>query len=158
MELSQADQLAQEIQLLLAMACSRIAVVGSIRRRRPFPHDIDLLCIPNNQGRFLMALNTIGEKVKEGPKIATRRYKGQQVDIYIATPETWYTLLLIRTGSKQHNIWLTTLAKGMGLTLHADGSGLLPRGVMGPRLAGESEESFFAVLRLPYRTPQQREL
>ena len=159
--LAQAEKLAAELVSELGPVCHRIDIAGSIRRRVPEVKDIDLVIIPGDgQGLF----GNLDTRLRQmgcqfgGPKIRRLVYKGALVDIYIATPETWYTLLLIRTGSKEHNIWLTTLAKGMGLTLHADGRGLLPRGVMGPRLAGESEESFFAVLRLPYRTPQQREL
>ena len=46
------------------------------------------------------------------------------LDIYVATPETWATLLLIRTGSRAHNIKLCARARAMGMRLHADGSGL----------------------------------
>src|SRR6266446_3745254 len=46
------------------------------------------------------------------------------VDIYMATEESWATLLLIRTGSAEHNIWMCARARACGGKLHADGSGL----------------------------------
>jgi len=46
------------------------------------------------------------------------------VDLYLCTPETWATTLLIRTGSAEHNIWLCNRARLRRGNLHADGSGL----------------------------------
>ena len=37
------EALAAEVVTLLAPHCERIEVVGSIRRKRPLPRDIDLL-------------------------------------------------------------------------------------------------------------------
>jgi len=36
------------------------------------------------------------------------------LDVYIATPDAWATLLLIRTGSKEHNIRMCMRARIMG--------------------------------------------
>lgn len=55
------------------------------------------------------------------------------VDLYLCTPETWATTLLIRTGSAAHNIWLCQRARAMGGKLHADGSGLELPGQYDPR-------------------------
>lgn len=52
------------------------------------------------------------------------RKTGIGIDIYVATPETWATLLLIRTGSKENNIRLCSLAKRKGWHLKANGDGL----------------------------------
>lgn len=92
--------------------------------------------------------------MKMGPKIITLDWMGRQVDLYVATPETWFTLLLIRTGSTQHNIKLTTLAKKKGWHLYADGRGLFNE--KGVRVAGDSEESFFQALGIPYVEPWRR--
>ena len=83
-----------------------------------------------------------------------RQYKGVSVDFYIASPDTWYTLLLIRTGSTEHNIRLTSLAKRRGWHLHASGKGLTNES--GERIAGDSEESFFEALGIPYLPPERR--
>ncbi len=155
MELKQAWALAQEIVDQLALCCERIEVAGSIRRQRPFPRDVDIVLIPRSQGQLASALQSLGESRLGGQKLAERVYKGVQVDLYFATPETWHTLLLIRTGSKTHNIKLTTLAKKKGWHLYASGRGLFNE--KGERIAGDTEWSFFEALGLPYAEPWERE-
>ena len=160
MELQQARTLSQEVVSLLSPHCQRIEVVGSIRRKTPFPRDIDLVLIPGNQGALAMALHNLGTHISTGEKIARRLYKGIGVDVYIATPETWACHLLIRTGSKEHNIKLTGLAKRRGWQLHADGRGLFngreDSNEKRVRLAGDTEESFFVALQIPYLLPEMR--
>lgn len=157
MELKQAQKLAGQIVAELAPHCERIEVVGSIRRQRPFPRDIDILLVPGNQGRLAVALYKLGEPKKAGTKYQQREYKGEQVDIYIATPETWFTLLLIRTGSVAHNIKLTVAAKNRGWHLYADGRGLFNSANPPERIAGNTDESFFEALGLDYAGPLCRE-
>lgn len=154
MELKQATEIAHEIVQALQPFCQKIEVAGSIRRKKPFVHDIDIVLIPANQGSLLVALRDVGTRIKEGSAIVQRQYRGAMVDFYIATPETWYTLLLIRTGSKEHNIRLTTLAKRRGWHLHASGKGLTNGN--NERIAGDSEESFFEALGIPYLPPGAR--
>jgi DNA polymerase/3'-5' exonuclease PolX len=45
MELQQAQKIASQVIQTLKPFCERIEVAGSIRRKRPFVHDIDLVCI-----------------------------------------------------------------------------------------------------------------
>lgn len=88
------------------------------------------------------------------------------LDVYIATPESWATLLLVRTGSAEHNIWLAQRAKACGGKLHADGSGLelpgqydpLEQRVVNMRVVrAQSEEEIFKALGLPLPFPADRE-
>ncbi len=76
------------------------------------------------------------------------------LDVYYATPETWATLLLIRTGSKENNIRLATLANKRGWRLAASGDGLFNE--KGERIAGDSEESIYETLGLRYQEPWER--
>ena len=46
------------------------------------------------------------------------------VDLYLADEKTFVTLILIRTGSKEHNMKLTSIARQKGLKLFASGKGL----------------------------------
>ena len=156
MKLGYARMLAQEVVDYLAPFCDRIEVAGSIRRQKPFPRDIDIVLIPANQGKLATALQGLGEKRRGGSKIEERLYKGVQLDLYFAVPETWATLLLIRTGSKEHNIKLTTLAKRKGWTLHASGRGLCNEA--DERIAWESEQQIFVALGQPYAEPRDREV
>lgn len=162
MELKRAQDISQEIVQKLKPYCSQIEVAGSIRRKKPFVHDIDIVLIPANQGQLLLALRALGQ-IKSGAGKLLRidiptSFGGCSVDFYIATPETWATLLLIRTGSKEHNIKLCSLARQKGMILHADGSGLfkMPPGISVKRMAGDTEESIFQALGLTYKKPEER--
>lgn len=154
MELEFAKNTAAELMAELSPCTTRIEVAGSIRRQRPTVRDIDLVLIPKNQGLLDNKLRELGCQFG-GPKIRRLVYKGALVDIYIATPETWAALLLIRTGSTRHNVRLCTRARSLGLQLKADGQGLVD--YLGKRVAGDTEESIFTALGLPFKPPEERE-
>jgi DNA polymerase/3'-5' exonuclease PolX len=153
-----AERIANDIKTWLAPHCQRIEIAGSIRRRKPFVHDIDIVAWPSNQGQFITACQSV-----PGGRLTT---KGQlqiilpmvTIDLYIADERTWATLLLIRTGSKESNIELCRRAQTKGLKLHADGSGLFKKDAYGveQRIAEESEEEIFHALNLPYKRPEER--
>ena len=109
MELVQAQAIADEFVKVLSPACSRIMICGSIRRKKILVHDIDIVGIPSNQGQLLGALQSLG-KIKSGAgkmiRVGMGFTRGIDLDFYVATPETWATLILIRTGSKEHNFRL----------------------------------------------------
>ena len=77
-----------------------------------------------------------------------------QIDLYFAEPETWATLLLIRTGSTENNIRLATRAKELGWHLAASGDGLFNEN--GERIAGDTEISIYNALGLPWQRPEER--
>lgn len=76
-----------------------------------------------------------------------------QLDIFCARADTWATLLLCRTGSREHNIFFANYAKERGghwnpykgLTLNGD---LVP---------AKTEEDLYAALGVPYLDPPDRE-
>jgi len=154
MDLARANEIACDIKSQLEMYCERIEIAGSIRRKKPFVHDIDMICIPNNQGQFIAKLQSLGRIKMGGNKLIRCQLPEISLDIYIATPEIWATLLLIRTGSAKHNVMLCTRAQKMGMKLHADGSGLTKHG---DRIAGDTEESIFEALDMKYKSPEDRE-
>jgi len=164
MELQQAQNISQEIIDKLSPYCQpdKCVVAGSIRRKKRLDiHDVDLVLIPNNQGKFITACQDIGRLTTKGA-LQLILPTGVMLDLYIATPDTWATLLLIRTGSKEHNIKLCSLARQKGMVLHADGSGLfnvapdLESPYREARIAGDTEESIFEALGLPYKRPEER--
>lgn len=157
MDLEFAESIASQVVEKLKPYCDRIEIAGSIRRRHPFPGDIDLVCIPSNQGQFIIACQQIGKLTLKGQLQVI--VNGVIVDLYIATPETWATMLLIRTGSKEHNKMLCIRAQRKGMKLHADGRGLFTRDVYGTehRIAGDTEASIFEALGLKYVEPEKRE-
>jgi len=117
----------------LGQHISKIEICGSIRRKKEFVNDVDLVIITNPEASYQFGQESFNDTVirlneKETPllgkKIKRFWYKNISIDIYIATEETFETLMLIRTGSKEHNIRLTTAARSKGLKLYASGSGL----------------------------------
>lgn len=173
-ELTKAKTIAGGITSALSPFCKRIQIAGSIRRGKPEVHDIDIVGIPTGQAFYTM-LNRLG-KVTGGPKIYKIELpirdgaKSFAADIYIATEATWATLLLIRTGSEDHNKRLCALARSRGMKLHADGSGLFKEIKFSPAamevLRGiepavsipcATETDIFKALGLPYKSPSERE-
>jgi DNA polymerase (family 10) len=158
MRLDIAESVGETIVKLLRPHCEKIEIVGSVRRRKPACHDIDIVLIPGPDAWALnAALKRIGRQKTSGEKM--RQFitaaGGAQVDIYFATPETWATLLLIRTGSKESNIRLCTAAGARGWKLCATGSGLFDE--HGERIAGDTEESIFIKLGMAYVPPERRD-
>lgn len=158
-ELSRAQKVAEGIVELLSPYCSRPPeVVGSIRRKRPWVNDIDLVLLPNPLdlwGLHAELTRLGGGKLKmSGNKILRAMYGSIQVDVYIASEETWATLLLIRTGSAENNIRLATVARDRGWHLAASGDGLFDE--TGERVAGDTEQSIYAALGLRYQAPEDR--
>ncbi len=154
MELEKAQQIAAEVVKVLAPYCSRIEVAGSIRRRKPLVNDIDIVLIPSDPWNLTGEIARLGAVTAHGAKIQRVQHQGAWIDLYMATPETWATLLLIRTGSKENNIRLCSLAKRKGWHLFADGSGLFNEN--GSRVAGDSEKSIYEALGLLYQDPWER--
>lgn len=165
MDLVNAKQLANILVDELRPYCDLVEIAGSIRRGKPQVKDIDIVAIPNDIKMITAGLfdtrglvDSLADPLSRanrtnGLKRASFTHKGAPIDIYWATPETWSTLLLIRTGSKEHNIKLCNIAKSKGMHLHASGDGLFSNGT---RIAGDTEESIFEALGIPYLEPQSR--
>lgn len=134
--LHQAIARAEKIRDALAQYCTRIAIAGSIRRARETVNDIDLVAEPKdgianadgqtyNQAMRLRCREN-AHVIREGAAILHLRAKdGCQIDIYFATPArkdllsatpgNWGSILLCRTGSKEHNVKVCQAAQKLGL-------------------------------------------
>jgi DNA polymerase/3'-5' exonuclease PolX len=170
-----AERLAHQIAAALTPFCDQIEVAGSIRRRRPLVGDIDLVVLPK-PGQ----LEALKERCKRNTKVLTDgdqnlivelKTTGDepvQLDIFIAKPEVremfettptnFGSLLLCRTGSVAHNIYLVQHAKALGLVWNPY------HGVFGPDGTGRSklrasatEAEIFSALKLPFVKPEDRE-
>lgn len=155
MQLEQAQRIADSITERLRPYCQKIEVAGSVRRKKPVVKDIDFVLIPADRYAVDRQLMELGSVKMAGIKIARVEMDSITIDVYYATPETWATLFLIRTGSTQSNIRLATLAKKRGWRLAASGDGLFDEN--NERIAGDTEESIFRALDLEYREPWERD-
>lgn len=161
----------------------RAEVAGSIRRRRPSVHDIDLVVeldpsdpwvmrrIEQDLGDMLVADGASEHwrfrVVKEGSSIVSFVSEGKtahtpgwvpfgpNLDLYLTSADLFATTLLIRTGSAGHNARLAQQAKVKWRKLAVSQGVLdLKTGRVIPTL---TEADVFAALDTPYVAPEARE-
>lgn len=164
MRLEDAAVLADRIVHCIEHLCDKIQVVGSIRRKRPEVHDIDIVLIPQawmwNTIIQCLKIDMKACVVKAGQELATLEVpigatnETISVDIYKARPETWGVLLLIRTGSKEHNIMMCSKVRTLGMMLSA-AQGVIKDGKV---IASRSEKEIFRALGMEYIEPENREI
>lgn len=128
MEYEKIKELADEFVKEIKPFCEKFDVCGSIRRKKANCKDIDIVLLPKDnfnlrlpflQGKILNS----GKKFiieTNGQKLVRLNYQDVKVDIYIATPENYEVLKLIRTGSAEHNKKLCQLALDNGMHLRFD--------------------------------------
>jgi len=155
MDLERAQKIASEVVTRLTPYCDRIEVAGSIRRKKSRVNDVDIVLIPSDLWNLTHEIMGLGPAKVSGTKIQRVNCNGTQIDIYFADEDTWATLLLIRTGSAENNIYLASLAKRKGWRLAASGDGLFNE--EGQRIAGESELSIYQALGVRWQWPWERE-
>jgi DNA polymerase (family 10) len=154
MELEEAQKLANQIVELIFFFCDKITVAGSIRRKKLIVRDVDIVLIPKPL-LWPRIISTLQRKMdakvlKAGNKVAQLTIDGINVDLYSADVKTWEALLLIRTGSAEHNIKLSIQAMKMGMKLTH--SGLTKDG----KIIASTEKGIFKALGLDYVPPEER--
>ena len=149
--------------------CEKAQIAGSIRRRKGGVNDIDLVIQPKPEcAAWLNIIKQIRSEFdavteKQGEKLAvmyipfaSKHGQGYvQVDLYRATRATFGILLLVRTGSKEHNVHLCNVALIQGMRLLYS-QGLVDKD--GKVIAGKTEEEVFEALGLSFVVPQDREI
>jgi DNA polymerase/3'-5' exonuclease PolX len=180
LRLEDARVLANRVLDAIAPLVDWAEVAGSIRRERPEVNDIDIVAIPKTLTRStpLSPVVYVGESIvwqqiipdtlmkklglvdhQRGQELLRLSFPENRfpVDIYRARDETWGVIFLIRTGSKEHNVKLCSLARSKGLKLSAR-QGLVTQGGFGQIIASKTEEEIFAALGLGYVEPKDREV
>jgi DNA polymerase (family 10) len=154
MELEQAQKFANQIVELISLFCDRIIVAGSVRRQKSQVRDVDIVLIPKPL-LWSRIISTLQKKMdaqvlKCGEKVAQLTIDGINVDLYSTNSKEWETLLLIRTGSAEHNIKLSIQARKMGMKLSH--KGLVRDGI----IVASTEEGIFKALGMEYVPPEER--
>ncbi len=176
---SEVEPLAFKILQTVTPFCEKAEIAGSLRRQRGRVNDIDIVVLPRaepissvNWLRLIQAVRADFDAVtdRQGsqlfvgyvpfrrtlPSLCDINLDGHvQVDLYRATPSTWGVQLLVRTGSKEHNVMLCNLALSKGMRLQYS-QGLVDKD--GHVIAGRTEEEVFAAVGLPFLIPQDREI
>jgi DNA polymerase (family 10) len=135
---------------------TRVDVAGSFRRGCETVGDLDVLVCsrqPFDIGRALREYDESSAVLANGPTRASAVLKsGLQVDVRLVAPESYGAALYYFTGSKAHNIHVRRLAMARGLKINEYG---VFRGRK--RVAGDTEDSVFLSIGLPYIEPELRE-
>ena len=171
--LARARKIAEKVAAELAPFCARIEVAGSIRRGRPEVGDIDLVLVPADRRGLEARVTSRCRLEKVGSQyLVARMADGTQLDLWMADPgpaqverdifgapigplrpANFGSLLLCRTGSAGHNVFLIEAAKRRGLVWNAHW-GVFRDGIC---IASEREEDIFQALGLQFVGPEQRE-
>jgi len=134
----------------------RVVAAGSYRREKETIGDLDILATARHgkavTDRFT-AYPEVEEVLARGETKASVRLRSKlQVDLRVVPEESYGAALQYFTGSKDHSVVLRQLAQQQGLKLNEYG---VFRGET--RVAGETEESVYAAVGLPWIPPELRE-
>jgi DNA polymerase (family 10) len=133
-----------------------VVVAGSFRRGRETVGDLDLLVTAATGAPVMQrfaAYDEVRELLSAGETRASAVLEcGLQVDVRLVAQESYGSALQYFTGSKAHNIALRSIARERRLKLNEYG---VFRGEK--RIAGDTEESVYRTLGLPWIPPELRE-
>jgi DNA polymerase (family 10) len=135
----------------------QVAIAGSYRRGRETVGDLDVLVTTDADGEEVMlravAYPGVARVTAHGPTRAAFELKGGlAVDVRVVPRAAYGAAMHYFTGSKAHNIAIRRMGQDRGLKINEYG---VFRGE--DRVAGETEESVFASVGLPYIEPELRE-
>jgi len=137
-----------------ALTPGTFEVAGSYRRGKATVGDIDIVS-KESPRTVNPKLRPIAEKmINEGEQKTSIRILGERVDIRFADPESFGSMLIYLTGSKDFNIRLRAIAIDHGLKLNEYG---LEERAGGGLHTYPDEVSLLATLGLPYIPPEIRE-
>jgi DNA polymerase (family X) len=131
-------------------------VAGSYRRMKETVGDLDLLVAsdePEAVTKRFAGYGEVKQVTAQGPTRASAVLAcGLQCDLRVVAKESFGAALHYFTGSKAHNIAVRKLGIARGLKVNEYG---VWKGKT--RIAGETEESVYAAVGLPYIEPELRE-
>ncbi|MDF9393324.1 MULTISPECIES: DNA polymerase/3'-5' exonuclease PolX [Methylococcus] len=133
-----------------------VVVAGSYRRARETVGDIDILVTAGPDSPVMerfTAYDEVVEVLSHGPTRSSVVLGCKlQVDLRVVEPESYGAALHYFTGSKAHNIAIRRLGQERGLKINEYG---VFEG--NKRIAGETEQSVFRAVGLPFIPPELRE-
>lgn len=175
----------------LKPVCHELVIAGSLRRRKAEVGDVEVLYIPrivdvpDPQDFFgkqiranaadlvlqqLLSEGTIGKRLNakmtttwgDVNKLGTHPASGVPIDLFAASHENWWNLLVCRTGGMESNIAIASAAKDSGWQWCPYGPGFrrnAPHG-KGPKWSmwkeTKSEREVFEFVGLDYLEPWER--
>jgi DNA polymerase (family 10) len=134
----------------------QVVIAGSYRRAKETVGDIDILVTARPTSPVIdrfVAYSEVAEITARGKtRAAVRLASKLQVDVRVVPDESYGAALHYFTGSKAHNIAIRELGQQRGLKINEYGVFKNSH-----RIAGETEESVFQSVGLPFIPPELRE-
>jgi DNA polymerase (family 10) len=134
----------------------QVVIAGSFRRMRETVGDLDVLATAQPSVKVMerfVRYEEVREVLSQGDTRGSVVLKsGLQVDLRVVAPDSFGAALHYFTGSKAHNIAIRRLAQAKKLKVNEYG---VFRGAR--RIAGDTEQSVYACVGLPYIEPELRE-
>jgi DNA polymerase (family 10) len=137
-----------------ALSPGTFEVAGSYRRGKSTVGDIDIVSRESPRMVNPRLRSIADEVINEGEQRTSIRCLGERVDIRFTETESFGSMLIYLTGSKDFNIRLRALAIDRGLKLNEYG---LEERSGGTLHSFSDEESLFSALGLPLIPPEIRE-
>jgi DNA polymerase/3'-5' exonuclease PolX len=162
LDLKEAEKIAAQVKVAVETVCERLEVAGSIRRQKSKVHDIDFVVVTKNDAEW-QKINEKLKKLKAKPNCSGNSVIKAflpclnglfQVDFYRAKPSTLGIILLVRTGSAEHNVGLAGCAISKGMRIKYS-EGLIKDNSV---IAGENEKGVFEALGLHCPLSSEREI
>jgi hypothetical protein len=174
-----ARPLANALVKMLAPACVRIEIAGSVRRQARAVGDLEIVAIPRHGVDLLgqtadsvldqrlaelVAAGTLARGRCDGPRYKQLEVVGNRglcLDLFLVTPETWGVILAIRTGPAQFSQALVTGRARGGLLPNdsavADGRLHRARDVIALRFARDGAEGIHHGHWETLETPEEKD-
>ena len=175
-DLHEAETIANKVRQHILPVMDRVEVAGSIRRRKEIVGDIEICGIPGDRERLISLLSDVGQHIKPGvpgaipwtPKVSAkylrvRLLEGMNLDVFLATPDNWGGLYMMRTGSgasPDGNAFHGFVPGIFGRWKKMSGGGrmteCMPTMPDGTQLPVAEEQDFFDLLEMDFVPPQER--
>ena len=175
-ELSEARIIASKVRDHVCPAMDRIEIAGSIRREKPVVGDIELVSLVADREKLLQLIGDVGQTIKPNvpgiipwtPKpdfryIRVRLAEGINLDLFIARPDNWGGLFLMRTGSaagSNGNAFNGFVPGMFSRFKKLSGGGrmteVMPTMPDGTQLPVHTEQDFFDLLEMDFVPPIER--
>lgn len=162
MNLIKAELIAKRLIKELGPFCDRIEVVGSVRRRKQYVNDIDILLAPKGEMLFDLMGKIVALGSEDGMKIASKKTillkdasEEIKAELWFTTLERWPVTLLVRTGGTKSNKKIAKLCENKKWHLSVSSGSILDES--GKKLPINEETDIFKLLGIPYVGPSWRE-
>jgi len=175
-DLLEAQTIAAKVLHHISPALDRGEIAGSIRRGKPVVGDIEIVAISSSRDSLVKLLSDVGQHIKPSvpgvvpwdPKSDAKYFRvrlaeGMNLDLFMASPENWGGLFLMRTGSGAgpdgnsfNGFTPGIFSRWKKMSGGGRMSGCMPTMPTGEQLEVPEEQDFFDLLEMGFVPPNER--